>query len=140
MGSTLSVDWGYTQLHKVRWLAAVSCGFKGDFKAFSNMERTGKPKDTWVKWPDHYQLMHFSDCEGTFVPDYMLKDVVYKDTFMLGSYDKLKAEVTRLWEWVQKNRDKLVPNPDVSTWDLKAVEDLYHLVADENGYEVLLFH
>ena len=140
MNSTKQWGWAYGMLHKVRWLAAMSCGFKGNFKKFSDIERTGEPQETWKKWPSYYQLMHFSDAEGVFVHRFFLEGINYKSSFNLGDYDELKKEITRLWKWVHEKEDRLLKLDGITKYEIEAVDGLYELLVDDDGYEVLLFH
>jgi len=139
-----SCRWSYSTLHWVRYMAALSTGWRGGFEDFSKLESTNRDdgttgKETWKLFPQYYQLMHFCDAEGIFVTDTYLDNVEYKDSFFLGSFEKLKDEVGRLHTWLLDN-PKYLASLNITMMDIGDVTELYTLLQEEDPFEIVLFH
>ena len=135
-----SCSWSYSTLHWVRYMAALSTGWRGGFEDMRALESAdNKDAQTWEMFPQYYQLMHFCDCEGIFVSDMYLDDVTYKDSFFLGSFDKLKDEVSRLHTWLLDN-PKYLASLNIQMMSIESVTELYTLLQEEDPFEIILFH
>lgn len=128
---------GYTVLHMIRHLALRTAGYKGEFLDFIKLQEGPNGNYPYDKYPQFWQLLHFSDCEGILVRGDYLTNVDYEKSFHLGSSGRLLNELRRVREEITK---------DVSKWDdgtrsLQAFWDLYNLVEDEceNGCGTIKF-
>ena len=127
------IKWHYGALHFMRYAACRTCGYEGSHEDFTNAERDGVDGvRLWDLYPDFRQLLHFSDCEGIFVPDGYADG--FEDSFHIGSFHRLTDEVNELYKRMKKNPDY---NYDES---MQYVTDLRDLIINEDeGQWILIF-
>ncbi len=127
---------GNMGLHLIRWLALLVAGWPCTYEEFDEIENKG----IWNKTTRFYQLFHFSDSEGIFVPDFYLLKVDYKNSFHLGNSIKLldELEIIKL----EIEREDWIKEQVKGTRALESFNELYQLVYDEvkNGKGILIFY
>lgn len=123
-------SYSYTPLHFIRFLACKIDGYEGEFVGFSEYEG----QKCWEKHKQFWQLLHFSDAEGVFVPESFLDDIDYEQSFYLGNSDKLLKELEHIKEAVARE-----PQKYGKLIDMDVFWNLYDLVKEEvdEGYGII---
>lgn len=136
MGSKKEYSFGYTALHLIRFLACKTAGFEGTIDDFNE-----KGTALWDQYPQFYQLLHFSDCNGFLVPEWCLKDIDYSESFHLGSLTRLVNELEKIQIAITENPEEY-SDKTLNTWASKPFWTLYNLATDELKEHggVLKFH
>ncbi|MHA1408835.1 MAG: hypothetical protein ACTSQY_00705 [Candidatus Odinarchaeia archaeon] len=112
----------YSQLHSIRYLAMKLSGFRGDWQAAIRFEKEGKP---WKEFPEFYQLLHFSDCEGILLKETFLTDIDISNSFEVGNLNKFYNEL--------KTLNKALKNSQYE-YEAKLVKNLVEGIYDELTY------
>ena len=104
--SKKSLDWGSHALHWVRTLAIATSLRKDEGRTpkeiwdkSSELEQSG----CWDRFSEFWQLLHFADNEGYFLPEAYLENVDYSKSFYIGSLDKLYSELSAIKEEITLN-------------------------------------
>ena len=136
---------GYSGIHQIRWLGAILSGFMESYSDFMKLyERDDIPMDK--RFSRFEQLMHFSDSEGIFVPEWFLRKVDYKESYYLGNSTKLLDELRIIKFGIyEMYKDKDYFNERTKVFESRAFDifkELFELVEDEviNGKGILVFH
>ena len=132
---------GYGGMHRIRALGILTQTYTEKVSIDENWAAAleiEKEKDNWNKFPEFWQLLHFSDCEGYLLQEGFFKNIDYSKSFFLGNSERLLQCLELVRIEVTKNTKlyNQFPRPLQDFWDL------YNLVHDEvqNGCGSLHFH